>query len=156
MVTMVATNATTTETFGVFAPRPLFRRAGRHVTSSHLTDSALSQQPIVYQRQLPFEFRSTDIDEVVASFRSTPEGERAWRRAERTREDDLRKAVHLKKVSKVRYYRLSRNLTQKKLADMTNTKQSDISRYERPSYRASRATLEKLAQALHVKPAELL
>jgi ribosome-binding protein aMBF1 (putative translation factor) len=97
-----------------------------------------------------------DISEVIAELRSTPEGEQAWQGAQRRKAAALNRALAERRLNKIKYQRLRRGLTQQELARAVGTDQSNISRYERPSYRASRSTLEKLAVALGARVADLL
>ena len=108
-------------------------------------------------RQAPFSGHNVvDIEDMITEIRSTPRGEDAWQSARRAREAGLHDAVRVGKMSNVKYYRFLRGLTQKRLAQLVGTKQSNISRYERPSYKPGRSTLEKLANALQVEEADLL
>ena len=96
------------------------------------------------------------LQEVTEELRSNPEGNAAWQRALQRRAEAKNEAMAQNRLSKVRFYRLQRGLTQRELAQAMATKQSNISRYERPSYKASRNTLEKLAVALRVGVADLV
>jgi DNA-binding XRE family transcriptional regulator len=102
----------------------------------------------------PTQLRS--LADLKAEMRSTPDGDAAWSRALKRREDGQRQAVAQNLLSKIRFYRLRAGLTQSELAEAMHTKQSNISRYERPSYKASRTTLEKLAAVLRVNLADLI
>jgi DNA-binding XRE family transcriptional regulator len=96
------------------------------------------------------------IERMITELRSTPQGEAAWNQANQEREDYLQAAVAAGRMSKIKYYRIKQGLTQKQLANAIGTRQSNIARYERASYKAGRRTLEKVSRALGVSLAELL
>lgn len=93
---------------------------------------------------------------LIEELRSTPGGEGAWRNVVEEKKSSLDRALRSGKIGKIKYYRYLRRLSQKELAKRIETRQSNISRYERPSYKPGRRTLEKLAAALEVQVADLL
>lgn len=100
--------------------------------------------------------RPRDIMNMIEELRSTPAGEVAWNQVQRDRAHARREAKNSGQLSKIRYWRMEKGLTQRELAIAMKSQQSDISRYERPSYRAGRRTLEKVAKALRISISELL
>jgi len=97
-----------------------------------------------------------DLAELITRTRQAPGGGAAWRQIVEERAASLRRALEDRRISKVKYLRFLRGLTQKELANQIGTKQSNIARYERLSYKPGRATIEKLARALNVEAGELL
>jgi transcriptional regulator with XRE-family HTH domain len=62
----------------------------------------------------------------------------------------------LRRMNRIKYFRVDRGLTQQELALAIGSKQSDVSRFERTGYRPNTRTLEKVARALNVPVADLL
>ena len=58
--------------------------------------------------------------------------------------------------SLLKAWRLSKGLSQTKLAEMAGLKQSAIARLESEAHTPTSATLDKLAQALGIKPQQLI
>ena len=129
---------------------------GHPVVVCHGAECAEATTLMLYQQESTGGLDSVSVEDAVAELRSTRDGKRAWRRAVRARASSFDEALKAGIIGKIKYYRFLREITQKQLAQMVGTKQSNIARYERPSYRASRATLEKLARALGVEVPELL
>jgi DNA-binding XRE family transcriptional regulator len=100
--------------------------------------------------------RPRDLGRLIANLRATAGGEDAWLRAQERKEEARREAMALGKISCIKYQRIQRGMTQLELAAAMGSRQSDVSRYERLGYHASRRTLEKVAHVLGVPIADLI
>ncbi len=96
------------------------------------------------------------IEGLAQRLRSLSGGTASWRQAEADRLEEHKDAVESGKMSKIKYHRLLKKMDQKTLANALRTKQSNISRLEKPGYQPRIGTLEKLAKALAVNITDLL
>jgi DNA-binding XRE family transcriptional regulator len=100
--------------------------------------------------------KDTDINDYIADLTATDRGRRLWREASAEFEVELWQKVASGKMSKIKYYRIIKNIDQKTLAKLTGLLQPNISRLEKPGVKPSIENYKKIAKALEMDYKELL
>jgi len=98
----------------------------------------------------------TSLDDVIAHYTSTEAGRRAYEQADRKWGQKAEQLIAKGRLSRLRYWRIKVGLTQEALAKRAKIKQPNLQRLERPSYRGSLATYQRLANVLGCNFRELL
>lgn len=100
--------------------------------------------------------KETDIDDYIAELTSTDKGRKLWKTVSTEFENELWQKVISGEISKIKYYRITKNIDQKTLAKLTGLQQPNISRIEKPKVQPSIQNYKKIAKALNMDYKDLL
>jgi hypothetical protein len=100
--------------------------------------------------------KEIDINDYIATLTTTDKGRMLWEKASAKFEDELWGKVTSGEISKIKYYRIIKNIDQKTLSKSTGLLQPNISRIEKPGAKPSIANYKKIAKALDIDYKELL
>ncbi len=159
----IGSKASTTAVHYIFFENKLGNKYKKKFAQCNTSYSAFNPGVINVKCEIPAEKKSInnklgliDIKDIIKELTASEDGRNLWKEAQDKVNAELWDEVVNGRMTRVKYFRIINNLTQKELAEKAHIKQPDVSRIEKAGYRGSIATYKKLADILNVNYKELM